>query len=146
MPDSPAIVDANVLVYSLYAEAEHHSSSRALLEKSQSGAIPLCVTLQTLLELYAVVTDSRRVTVPRQPEEAIGVIEMLLRIPGIRLLPVPADIVSRVVALARKYPVSRGAVFDLQLLATMLGNGIRTIYTFNRQHFERFNEIETRTP
>jgi len=45
-----------------------------------------------------------------------------------------------------RQPLTRGAVFDLQLLATMLGNGVRTIYTFNRQHFERFVEIDVLTP
>jgi predicted nucleic acid-binding protein len=32
------------------------------------------------------------------------------------------------------------------LVATMLGNGVRTIYTFNREHFERFDEIDVLTP
>jgi len=146
MSDSAALVDTNVLVYALYPESEHHASSRAQLDKAQSGAIPLCVTLQTLLEFYAVVTDSRRVTVPRRPEEAIGVVEMILGMPGITLLPMPADAMSRLIALVRKYPVTRGAIFDLQLLATMLGNGVKTIYTFNRQHFDRFDEIEVLTP
>jgi predicted nucleic acid-binding protein len=70
----------------------------------------------------------------------------VLGMPGITLLPVPADAVSRLMVLARKYPVTRGAIFDLQLLATMLGNGVKTIYTFNREHFDRFDEIEVLTP
>jgi predicted nucleic acid-binding protein len=146
MSDSPALVDTNVVVYAVYPESEHHAASRALLDKAQSGMVPLCVTLQTLAEFYAVVTDARRVTVPRQPEEAIGTMESILNVPSITLLPVPGDALSRLIALARKYRVTRGAIFDLQMVATMLGNGVKTIYTFNHEHFDRFDEIEVLTP
>jgi hypothetical protein len=42
--------------------------------------------------------------------------------------------------------VTRGAVFDLQLAATMLGNGVGKIYTVNRSDFEPFEEIEVLEP
>ena len=146
MSDSPALVDTNVLVYAVYPESEHHAASRGFLDKAQSGELSLCIAVQTLAEFYAVVTDSRRVAVPRGPEEALATMETIAAMPGMTLLPVPADALERLLVLARKYPVTRGAVFDLQLLATMLGNGVRTIYTFNRQHFERFDEIDVLTP
>jgi predicted nucleic acid-binding protein len=44
--------------------------------------------------------------------------------------------------LLQKYPVTGYSVFDIQLLATILGNGIDKIYTFDRKHFERFSEIQ----
>jgi hypothetical protein len=37
-------------------------------------------------------------------------------------------------------------VFDLQLVATMLGNGVRRIYTFNAKDFEPFQELEVIVP
>jgi len=37
-------------------------------------------------------------------------------------------------------------IFDLQLVATMLANGIRRIYTYNRGDFERSTEIDVLTP
>ena len=77
MSASLALVDTNVLVYALYPESAHHAASRALLDKARTGSLPLCVTHQTIAEFYAVVTNPRRVAVPRQPEEAIDVIEAL---------------------------------------------------------------------
>ena len=48
--------------------------------------------------------------------------------------------------LLRRYEVKRQEIFDLQLVATMLSNNIKRIYTFNREHFDRFAEIDTLEP
>jgi hypothetical protein len=45
-----------------------------------------------------------------------------------------------------RHPATRGKIFDLQLVATMLGNGVRKIYTLNRSDFEPFDEIEVLVP
>ena len=48
--------------------------------------------------------------------------------------------------LLRRRPVTGGDVFDLQLAATMLANGVPRIYTFNTTDFEAFAEVVTATP
>jgi toxin-antitoxin system PIN domain toxin len=146
MPDDLALVDTNVLVYAFFPESEHHTASRSLLDRVQAGQIAVCIVPQVLTEFYAVVTNPKRVTAPRQVDEAIDAIEKILALPGTTLLPVPADLVSRWVDLIRKYRVTGAAVFDLQLVATMLGNGVKTILTFNREHFERIKEVEVVSP
>ena len=142
MPDDLALVDTNVLVYALYPESEHHAASRSLLDQAQAGPTAICLVPQILTEFYAVVTNAKRVTAPRQAEEALDAIEKILGMPGMILLPVPGDLVSRWVCLVRKYRVTGAAVFYLQLVATMLGNGVKKIFTFNRDHFDRFDEVE----
>jgi len=144
--EAPALVDANVLVYSVFADSEHHLASRALLDLAQEGAIALCLTSQVLAEFYAVVTDARRVAVARQPHEAIQVIRDLVAMPGIMLLPIPADAVTQWLDLVARHPVSRGRIFDLQLIGSMLANGVRTIYTFDHAGFEQFSELDVRRP
>jgi len=42
--------------------------------------------------------------------------------------------------------VTGGDVFDLQLAATMLANGVQRIYTFNVADFEGFTELVILTP
>jgi predicted nucleic acid-binding protein len=54
--------------------------------------------------------------------------------------------VSRWTALVRHHPVSGRKIFDVQLVATLLANGVRKLYTFNRTDFEPFAEIEVLTP
>jgi len=142
------LLDTNVLVYAFDEQSEFHGVSRALLAKAATAHPPelFCITPQILAEFFAVVTDSRRVRGPRTPQEAVEAIERLLQLPGLTLLPVPVDIVSRWTAMARVYPVRGPGVFDLQLVATMLANGVRKILTFDRGHFERLAEIEVLSP
>jgi len=57
------------------------------------------------------------------------------------------DIVNRVLTLLQQHPqIIRQDIFDCLLVATMQTNGIRHIYTYNRQHFTPFPDIEVLTP
>ncbi len=146
MSDELALIDTNVLVYSLYGDYEHHSASRHLVDHAKQRDAGFCVTAQVIAEFYSVVTSPRRVTLARHPGEALEDIETILAMPGLRILPQPQDIISRWAGLVRRYPVTGQDIFDLQLIATMLGNGVRKIYTFNASDFAVFNEIEVITP
>jgi len=146
MPAELSLLDTNVLVYSVFGDSEKHIPARRLLEQAGDAAGGLCVCSQVLAEFFAVVTDPRRVSAPRQPEEALAVIEAILSLPGITLLPTPAETVHGWVALVRRQPVTGGRVFDAQLAATMLANGVIRIHTFNRADFARFSELEVITP
>ena len=79
MPVEPGIVDANVLVYALDADAPQHGAARALLETARDDAsTTLFVTSQILCEFYSIVTNARRVPKPRSPADALNAISGLL--------------------------------------------------------------------
>jgi predicted nucleic acid-binding protein len=80
------------------------------------------------------------------PREALTAIATYLAMPGITVLPVPVDVVSRWTSLLRRHPVTGQNVFDIQLAATMLGNGVRRIYTWNVRDFRRFRELQVLVP
>ncbi len=140
------LLDTNVLVYALDAHSAQHAASRALVSGARNGDVGLCIAPQNLAEFYAVVTDRRRVRNPQEPAVAAQVIDELLALPGLALLPVPVDIIGRFVELLQRHKVSAQHAFDAFLAATMLGNGVRRIYTFNRSDFEAFTEIEAVSP
>jgi predicted nucleic acid-binding protein len=141
-----AALDTNVLIYALYADAEYHRAARLLVDQARSEDAALCFTPQVLAELYSVITNPRRVTEAKSPEAVLEVITNLIAMPGLTLLPFPLDLVSRWTALLRQHPVSERKVFDVQLIATLLANGVKKLYTFNRIDFEPFAEIEVLTP
>lgn len=62
------------------------------------------------------------------------------------MLPVPTDLVSRWCQLLERYPVTGRAFYDVQLVATMLGNGVTRVYTYDRKDFQRFAEVEVVSP
>lgn len=146
MPAERIVVDANVLVYALYQDAPQHAASRAFLDRARGADLAFCLTSQTLAEFYSIVTSPKRVSAPRTPREALGAIQSLLALPGTTVLPMPADVTSRWMGLLNQHPVRGGAIFDLQLIATMMANGVGQICTFNRQDFEGFPGIEVLTP
>jgi predicted nucleic acid-binding protein len=48
--------------------------------------------------------------------------------------------------LLQRRPVKGAAVFDLQIIATMLANKVQRIYTFNGGDFAMFPELTVVTP
>jgi len=144
MPVEPGIVDANVLVYALDADAPQHAAARALLETGRNGSTTLYVTSQILCEFYSIVTNARRVPKPRSSADALSAIAGLLGF--LHVLPVPVHTVDGWLDLLHRHPVTGGDVFDLQIVATMLANGVQRIYRFNMGDFEVFSELSVLTP
>jgi predicted nucleic acid-binding protein len=144
MSVEPGIVDANVLVYAMDADAPQHVASRALLDAARDACTTLYVTSQILCEFYSIVTNARRVPKPRTPDDALSAVSGLLGF--LHVLPIPARTVEGWLDLLRRHPVTGGAVFDLQIVATMQANGVQRIYTFNTDDFEVFPELAVLTP
>jgi predicted nucleic acid-binding protein len=109
MPVEPGIIDTNVLVYALDADAPQHGPSRALLEAARDGSATLYVTLQILCEFYSAVTNPRRVPKPRSPAEALAAISKLRVF--LPILPVPAHTADELESLLRRHPVAGGRHF-----------------------------------
>lgn len=146
MPVESGVLDANVLVYAMDQTALQYPAARGLLQEARSGSSTLYVTSQILCEFYSVVTNPRRVISAREPVDAVQAISTLLAFPGINILPARAEVVRGWINLLQRHAVKGADVFDLQLVATMLSNGINRIYTFNTGDFEVFPELAVQTP
>jgi hypothetical protein len=144
MSVEPGLIDANVLVYAMDADAPQHVASRALLDTARDTSTVLYVTSQILCEFYSIVTNARRVPKPRSPADALSAISGLLSF--LHVLPIPVRAVEEWLGLLRRRPVTGGDIFDLQIVATMKANGVQRIYTFNADDFEVFPELEVLIP
>ena len=94
MSVEPGILDANVLAYAFNVDARQHTASRALLESARDPLSVLYVTSQILCEFYSVITNPRRVAAASSSAEALSIISALLALPGLRILPIPAQAVA----------------------------------------------------
>jgi toxin-antitoxin system PIN domain toxin len=135
----PTLLDTNVLVYALFPAMPDHAASRALLDRAKAADANLCVATQNLIEFFAVVTDARRVTQVKTPDEALQAIDDFLSQPGLKLLPVPSDLIALWSQLIRQSSATKKRAFDTQLVATMLGSSVTRIYTFNLSDFQVFS-------
>lgn len=145
MSNELAFVDTNVLVYAHCEEAAEHEACRHLIE-TECDEPMLCVTPQVLAEFYSVITNPRRVAQPYTPDEALDAVERLMSLPSLIVLSMPLDVVQRWIALCRQHPVTGGEIFDLQIVASMQGNGIQHIYAFNSADFSSLVDVEVLTP
>jgi toxin-antitoxin system PIN domain toxin len=146
MASEPALLDTNVLVYSLYQDAPQHAACRAVVERARRADAALFIAAQTMAEFYSVVTNPRRVSNPRTSAEAVDAVEKFLAMPGLTLVHQPVDVVARWCDLLRHHAVTGSDIFDLQLVATMMASGIGRIFTFNHGDFKPFSGIEILTP
>ena len=137
----PGVLDANVLAYAINTSAPQHSASRTLLDSARDHRVTLYVTSQILCEFYSIITNPRRVAAPKSSADAQQIVSDILALPGLWVLPMPISAVSGWLQLLQRYPVTGADIFDLQIVATMLANGINCIYTFNGDDFRIFPEI-----
>jgi len=143
---TPCLLDSNILVYANNEDSPFHSPCKRLVEDAIDGRFPAYIAHQNLLELYAVVTDKRRVDNPLTPECASGLISFYLASKNISILyPSPATFCILGELIADHAPLSHG-IFDLVLVALMIENDIKTIHTANTRHFASFKEITAVSP
>ena len=140
------LIDTNVLVYVHQALSPFHTRSKALLEKGLREETSLCVCPQVLIEFYSVITNPKRVTNPVASDKAVLEIAKYFKSRKIAKIYPKEDTLKRTIELIKNYPVTQMDVFDLQLVATMLSNGVKRLSTFNVGDFEMFKEIEVTTP
>ena len=140
------LIDTNILVYRADQDSTFHLPSVSLINRGLRGDVSLCLAPQNLTEFYAVMTNPKRVINPIDSAAARVEIERYLQSQNIRKIYQTADLIPKLLELINKYPPTRQQIFDLQLIATMLVNGITRIYTFNARHFQPYQEIEVIVP
>jgi len=143
--DNVAFLDANILVYAANEDSPYHADARNIIEKVNSGELRACVSSQVLVEFYATITNPRKVRLPLSPGEAAEAISGYLESDILKLYP-KKNTLRLALELAKRYQVRGLDIFDTQIVATMLENKVKTIYTANEADFQRFEGIEIANP
>jgi hypothetical protein len=83
---------------------------------------------------------------PLSPDDGRKPIEFYATIDRLRIIYPSADSLSILTTLmAERKPMSQN-IFDLMLVATMMGNSVSEIYTYNVDHFLSFKTIVASRP
>ncbi len=99
-----------------------------------------------LCEFFSVITDDRLVRPVLSQTQAKRELSTYWDGGGFRRI-VPKDTtISRLVSMLDRHDVKRRDIFDAFLVATMLDNGVRTIYTQNVKDFEGYPGIQVINP
>lgn len=136
------VVDTNVLVHAIDASSPWHAPCRSALERWRAQPARWHLTWSIVYE-FLTYTTHRRAPRPLAFEQAWGVIEGLLRSPGLEVLVATPRHAALVSALPRD--LSGDAVHDAHVVVLMREHGVRRIYTRDRG-FRRYQDLEVIDP
>jgi len=87
------------------------------------------IAVQNLMELYAVITDKRRLERPLSPDGGRKLIEFYASADGLRIIAPSAKSLSILNDLIAEHQPKSQTIFDFMLVATMMENAVSEIYT-----------------
>lgn len=140
-----SLIDTNILVYANNKDSQFHAVCKSIAANAVNGQIEAVVAVQNLVELYAVITDKRRVEHPLSPIKAKELIGFYKK-SNIRIIAPTPQTIDTITGLIEKHSPKSQSIFDYLLAATMMDNGVYTIHTANSNHFEHFESITVINP
>ena len=144
--DEIAFIDTNILVYALDTESPFHLKAINFVNRTARGELEIGISPQVVGELYATITNPRKASHPLPPNEAIAAITSIWEAENIQRIFPKQQTLELTLDLVKHYQLKSMDFFDAQIVATMLDNGVTTIYTVNEQDFAIFKEIKALNP
>lgn len=131
------LIDTNILVAYINQEHPFHLNAKKLFEKIFNKEFKPVLSSQNLLELTTVLIHAFKIP----QEEAVKDVELFVNNPFFEIVYPNWMVLTKFFYLMRK-KISIHAT-DVFLIATALGNGIKTIVTTDKQ-FMKVKEISTK--
>jgi len=138
-------VDTNILVYAHRRDSEWHAQASVVVAEIAEGAAPWGIAWPCLHEFLAVVTNPRIYKPPTPLSNAIDQVEIWLESPSLRLLQELHGHWDELKKLLVSGRIAGGAVHDARIAAIYLENGVREIWSADRD-FGRMAGIVVRNP
>ena len=140
------LFDTNILVHAHAIDSPFHAAAQQLRDQAAQGVIQACVSPQVLCEFFSVITDERIAKLALTPMKAKQERHTYWHASQFRKI-IPKDsTITRLISLLDRHQVKRGNIFDAFLVATMLDNGVRMIYTQNVKDFDIYQELRVINP
>ena len=142
---SKVLFDTNILVYAHNVSSSFHKQARQLHEEVIFGKLGAVVAPQNLLEFYSNITNPNRIERAVSQSKALEEVKNYLA-SGFKLIFPRGDEMDITLSIIRDRSVLDRQIFDAYLVATMLSNGVNTVYTHNEKDFTIFKEIKVINP
>jgi toxin-antitoxin system PIN domain toxin len=138
-------VDANVLLYASDESCPVHARARAFVGRLADGPEIAYLFWPTVMAYLRIATHAAVFARPLTAAEAIGNVEQLLVRPHVRTTGEQERFWDRYREVSDDAVPTGNLVPDSHLVALMLENDVRTIWTRDRD-YRRFPRIEVRDP
>ncbi len=140
------MIDTNILAYANNKDSDFHTTCKVIVEKAINGEIKAVIAVQNLIELYAVITDKKRVERPLSPSKAGELIDFYKRADNIRIIAPTVHTIDTIIKLIGKSSPKAQSIFNCLLVATMLDNGVHEVYTSDSEDFKHFDSVKIINP
>ena len=138
-------VDANVLLYASDEASPFHGRAREVIERTAVGPEIVYLFWPTLIAYLRLSTHPAVFARPLSAAQAAGNIDHLIARPHVHCPGEQDRFWSRYREVANDAVPTGNLVSDAHIVALMLQNDVRTIWT-NDRDFRRFTGIEVRNP
>jgi Predicted nucleic acid-binding protein, contains PIN domain len=140
------LLDTNILVHAYNKSSPNQIEAAGIIRKAMQGEIEACLTPQVLYELFAVVTDPKRVEKPLSSKEAADLCIDLWECNEIEKLNPSGVAPAEVFKLTKTLQLSRAKIFDCALAVAAKENGVEAIYTENIEDFKGYSFVKALNP
>lgn len=138
------LIDTNIWVYYFAPTSPFHLKAKEFIENLDWNSNDYYITTQILIETYVILT-SNRVPEPQKPEDVMSRLKQLVRSP-INVVGLTVKSMLHLEKLISEYKPKGQKAWDFQIVATMLDQQIKTIYTCNVKDFDKMKEISVINP
>lgn len=138
-------IDANLLLYASDTSSPFHSRSRDWLESKVDEPEILYLAWPVAFAYLRIATHPRIFETPLTPDEALGNLRDLQRLPRVRFLGEDASFLEIYSRIAARLPVRGNLVPDAHLAAILFQHGVRRLYTHDTD-FRKFDFLDVRDP
>ena len=143
--NNPGAIDSNIFIYALNEQADQHKSAKKFLY--QQAKSHFFIAPQNILEIYNVITDSKKFPSSLTPTNAQAAIKSIIDQNSCTLICPDQDTWETTLKLASKYNIKgKQKIYDCYLTATLLENHIETLYTANTEDFNTFPFLHPHNP
>lgn len=138
-------LDANVLLFASDASSPRHAAAHRVVETVANGPEIAYLFWPTIMAYLRIATHPAVFGRPLSAAAAVANVEALLSRPHVRAPGEQPAFWPRYRAVSDDAQVTGNLVPDAHLVALMLENEVRTLWTHDRD-FRRFSGIEVRDP
>jgi uncharacterized protein len=129
-------IDVNILVYDADEKSPFHRRAKEFLVRLFESDRVVCLTFDTLHSLLRLATHPRLFPVPMPPSSAVDHIKKIVAHPNTHMLGPTAESLEILSRLVKDMHITGGQISDAVTASILEANGIRTIYTNDRDYWK----------
>lgn len=138
-------LDANILLHASDETSGYHPKARAFVEQVATGDELVYLFWPTVMAYLRIATHPAVFEKPLPPGDAVANIDRLLDLPHVQTTGEEDRFWPTYQHVAAEADARGNLVSDAHIVALMTDNGVRTIWTHDRD-YRRFSGIEVRDP